>query len=65
MWKLKMSTVDIWKVEVLSEQPPKIAWALADTAEEALELSGFRDAIVTPMPERYWIAPGRIVWERP
>ena len=57
--------LQVWKID-LPARPgrPNAAqgWALAETADEAAQLTGLGDAEVTQEPERIWIARERLIW---
>lgn len=60
--------LQVWKIVVPTDDghlSSALGWAVASTADEALQLSGIPNSIVSPDPERLWIANERIVWERP
>lgn len=60
--------LQVWKIVVPSggeHLSPALGWALASTSDEVLQLSGMPKSIVSPDPERLWIAKERIVWEIP
>ena len=60
--------LQVWKIEVpanATNAPSTHGWALAHTADEAKALSGFENAIIQQKPEHLWIAPHRVIWEKP
>ncbi len=59
--------LQVWKIELPAdhERPAPIqGWALAETADEAVQLTGQHDAVATQEPERLWIAKERLIWVR-
>ena len=57
--------LQVWKLEIPVDGTDGFkGWALAQTADEALALSGVKSAIVKRMPDHLWISPRRrIIWE--
>lgn len=63
----KVRMLQVWKIEVPSRcaaEPAAHGWALAQTANEAKELSGCENAVIKRKPGHLWIAPERVIWER-
>lgn len=60
--------LQVWKIivpTVCGKSSSAQGWAVASTAEEAIQLSGLPNSIAIPDPERLWIAKERVVWEKP
>lgn len=57
--------LQVWRI-FLPQGPdrrkPVEGWALAHTAEEAVKICGFDDAIATQEPDRLWIVSERVIW---
>ncbi|MEJ6396264.1 hypothetical protein V8J82_23620 [Gymnodinialimonas sp. 2305UL16-5] len=59
--------LQVWKIDIPSPQlgqTSSYAWVLANSAKEAIELSGCDNAIATEEPERLWIAKEKVIWMR-
>lgn len=62
----ELTMLQVWKIQVPSgtvNKPVAIAWVLANTAIEAKQLSGCKNAIVERKPDHLWILPERVIWE--
>jgi len=57
--------LQVWKIDLPAKSgrpKPAQGWALAETADEAVQMTGLNDAVATQEPERIWIARERLIW---